>query len=309
MIRKIKVFLEMIKFEHSIFALPFAYLGFFLALAQTQVPGTSTSTGARHLFDLFEDNPQVWHQFIWVTIAMVAMRTAAMCFNRLLDHQIDAENPRTQNRALPKGLLTRRFTWIAAFLGVYVFMAAAGQLNDLCFTLAPIPIALALVYPLTKRWTWFAHWVLGLTLGIAPYGAWLAVKTEWNWIPGLLTIAVTSWVGGFDIFYALQDEAFDRKAGLHSLPARWGAASAIVVAKLSQGVTVAALIGAGILAGLGVFYWIGVALVSALIYHEHRLVDRFGLQKINEAFFNANAWVSVIIFAAVFLDLTLKIRS
>jgi len=300
MIKKVGIFLEMIKFEHSIFALPFAYLGFFLAL-ETQVPGTSM--GARHLFGAIGDSPQIWAKFIWVTIAMVSMRTAAMCFNRLLDQRIDAENPRTQNRALPRQLITRRFTWIAAVIGVFIFVKAAENLNELCLALAPIPIALSLIYPLVKRFSWLSHWILGLTLGIAPYGAWLAVKSEWSWIPGLLTIAVLSWVSGFDVFYALQDEDFDRRNGLFSLPASFGQARAIFVAKCLQGLTILALILTGFLSSRRLFYWIGIVLVSAFIYREHRLVDKFGLQKINEAFFSMNAWVSVVIFLATFLDL------
>lgn len=271
----------MIKFEHSVFALPFAYLGLFLA-----------SNGLPEL-----------HIFIWVTVAMVALRTSAMCFNRLLDHAIDAENPRTQNRALPRQLITRRFTWVMAVVGVFIFIKAAENLNPLCLTLAPVPIALSLIYPLVKRVSWLSHWVLGLTLGIAPYGGWLAAQPEWNWIPGLLTIAVLSWVSGFDIFYALQDADFDRQKGLFSLPASFGDKRAIFVAKCLQGLTILALILVGVLASRHLFYWIGLILVAGFIYREHRLIDKFGLSKINEAFFNMNAWVSVVIFLATFLDL------
>lgn len=271
----------MIKFEHSIFALPFAYLGLFLA-----------SNGL-----------PTFHNFFWVTIAMVSLRTSAMCFNRLLDHEIDSENPRTQNRALPRQLLTRRFTWLMAVIGIFIFVQSAEQLNELCLALTPVPIALSLIYPLVKRFSWASHWVLGLTLGIAPYGGWLAARPEWSWIPGLLAIAVLSWVSGFDIFYALQDADFDRKKGLFSLPASFGEPRAIFVAKCLQGLTILALILAGFLSSRHLFYWAGIGLVSAFIYREHRLIDKFGLAKINEAFFNMNAWVSVVIFLAAWIDL------
>ncbi len=287
--KKIAVFLEMIKFEHSIFALPFAYLGFVLAINPEKV--TVTKIGDSHLF-----------AFLWVTLAMVSLRTAAMTLNRLIDHKIDQENPRTKSRALPAKLLTRRFTWIVAVSGLCVFIYSAYQLNPLCFYLSPIPIALGWIYPYLKRWTWFSHFVLGLTLGLAPYGGWLAVRPELNLLPALLTIGVTSWVFGFDVFYALQDAEFDRKKGLHSLPVRVGADRAIFIAKICQGFTIAAFVLLGLLASLGIFYWIGIVFAAGFIYHEHRLVSRFGLSKINQAFFNMNAWVSVVLFAAVFAD-------
>ncbi len=284
-LNKTKTFLEMIKFEHSIFALPFAYLGMFLAA---------------------EGFPS-FRIFFWVTIAMVSLRTAAMGLNRLVDHSIDGKNPRTRNRALPKKLLTREFTWAAVMISLFIFFLSAFQLNPLCFRLSPIPVLLAWAYPYFKRWTWLSHWGLGLVLGIAPYGGWLAVNPEWSWIPGWLTIAVATWVGGFDIFYALQDMDFDRSKGLKSLPVRFEMKRAITIAKLSQGVTVFSLIMVGFLFPLGLFYWIGILAVSALIYREHQLVTQFGLEKINEAFFNMNAWVSVIIFIATFCDLVFSI--
>ncbi len=281
MFKKIKVFLEMIKFEHSIFALPFAYLGLFLA--SDGLPNTRT--------------------FWWVTLAMVSMRTAAMCLNRLIDQRIDEENPRTQNRALPKGLLTRQFVRVAAVISIALFVFSAGKLNDLCLALSPIPISLAFLYPFTKRWTALSHLVLGFTLGIAPTGAWIAVRSQIEMIPLLLTLAVTSWVAGFDIFYSLQDVKFDREKRLHSVPVLIGEEKAVLIAKLAHGMTVGALIVAGAAAGLGVFYWVGILLVAGFIVREHWLIRKFGLAKIDEAFFNMNAWVSVVVFIAVFLDL------
>ena len=294
--KKLKIFLEMIKFEHCIFALPFAYLGFVLAAYREKV--TVTKTGDSHLFLIF----------LWVTLAMVSLRTAAMALNRLVDEPIDAENPRTQTRALPAGLLTRQFTWLAALASIGIFIFAASRLNPLCFALTPIPIFLIWIYPYLKRWTWLSHWVLGLVLGLAPYGGWLAVRPEWSWIPGILTVAVTSWVGGFDVFYSLQDAEFDKMKGLKSLPARFGTSRAVFIAKSSQGLTVLAFVALGLLFPLGLFYWIGVGAASCLIVREHKLVSDFGLSKINEAFFNMNAWVSVIIFFATLLDLVVARR-
>ena len=279
--KKIKIFLEMIKFEHSIFALPFAYLGLFLA--SNGLPKFST--------------------FVWVSIAMVSVRTLAMTLNRLIDQSLDAENPRTKSRALPAGVLSRRFAWFVALCSILVFLFSTRRLNSLCFALSPIPLALVWIYPYLKRWTWVSHWFLGFILGIAPYGGWLAVRLEFSWIPAMLMIAVTTWVGGFDVFYSLQDAEFDKINGLHSLPAKFGMEQAILIGKLSQGITILALVILGFLFPLGVFYWIGISALSVFIYREHRLVTNFGFSKINEAFFNMNAWVSVVIFAATFLDL------
>jgi 4-hydroxybenzoate polyprenyltransferase len=298
---KLLIFLEMIKFEHSIFALPFAYLGLFLGFAEKATVTSTTFVGARHASPLLSSFS--WPIFLWVTVAMVSLRTAAMALNRLIDQAIDAQNPRTQARALPAGLLSRPFTWFVTALCLAIFVFSAARLNPMCLMLSPIPIALSVIYPYLKRFTWLSHWVLGLTLGIAPYGGWLAVQPEWSWIPGILTIAVTCWVSGFDVFYALQDVAFDRTRGLHSLPSRFGVAPAVLTAKLSQGITIAAFVVLGLAARFGLFYWIGVIAASGLIWREHRMVSAADLSKLNVAFFNMNAWVSVVIFAGTFLDL------
>lgn len=286
--RKIKIFLEMIKFEHSIFALPFAYLG--LLLAHTV---TVTEKGNSH----------IGSTFFWVTICMVSLRTAGMAINRLLDQSIDAQNPRTRQRALPAGLLTRQFTWIISVISLVIFVLSAAKLNPLCLALSPIPIILVWIYPLMKRYTWASHWVLGITLGLAPYGGWLAARPEWSWVPGILSIAVTAWVAGFDVFYSLQDLEFDRRVGLKSLSSRFGAGKAIFIAKFSQGLTVLAFILLGMIVPLGIFYWISVFVVSLLIYREHQLVNQHDLSRLNEAFFNMNAWVSVVIFAGALIDI------
>lgn len=280
--RKIKIFLEMIKFEHSVFALPFAYVGMWTAAGG--FPGVRI--------------------FLWVTAAMICLRTCAMSLNRLIDQNIDGLNPRTQNRAMPAGLLERRFVWAVSILTAVLFVFSASRLNALCFYLSPIPLILVMIYPYLKRWVWFSHWVLGLILGIAPYGGWLAVRPEWSLVPLSLTIAVMCWVGGFDVLYSLQDVEFDRTQELKSLVVKEGERKAVFWAKTSQGLSLIALVLFGIKLQLGFFYWIGLILAGFLIYREHALVARHGLLKIDEAFFNMNAWVSVIIFLGTFLHFT-----
>jgi len=185
--QKTAVFLEMIKFEHSIFALPFAYLG--LVLGEGGWPR--------------------WNLFLWVTVAMVSFRTMAMALNRIIDIEIDRDNPRTESRALPKGRLNIPFVWLASLVSFVIFEFSAYRLGPLCLALSPIPVALAWLYPWTKRFTWFSHLILGIILGIAPYGAWLASRDAFSWVPGFLFLGVATWVAGFDIIYALQDQDFD----------------------------------------------------------------------------------------------------
>jgi len=274
----------MIKFEHSIFALPFAYLGLFFA-AEGLPP---------------------WRTFLWVTMAMVSIRTGAMALNRLIDHSIDAENPRTKSRALPAGLLTRPFTWTITLLAIAFFLFSTYQLNALCFYLSPIPILTVWIYPYAKKWTWLSHWILGLTLAMAPYGGWLAVRPEWCLEPAFLSLAVFTWVAGFDIFYSLQDQSFDQAKQLQSVPACFGTERAVQIAQVSHFLTLVAFLGFGLIQHLGAFYWIGFAVVSLLIYREHQLISKFGLAKINEAFFNMNASVSLVIFIASFIELLMS---
>lgn len=278
---KIKVFLHLIKFEHSIFALPFAYLGLFLA----------------------EGGFPRLRIFLWVTVAMVTVRAGGMCLNRLIDQALDELNPRTQARAHSLRLLTRPRIWLIAIASLGIFVLSAAQLNPLSFALSPIPILLVWIYPYLKKITWLSHFVLGIILGIAPYAGWLASRAEWSWVAALLTLAVAAWVSGFDMIYALQDVAFDRAHQLKSFPVRFGVARTLLTVRLLHGLTILTLGVFGFLLGLGFWYWAGWLAVVVLIVREHRLIACFGLEKINEAFFNMNAWVSVVIFAAVLLDL------
>ena len=280
---KLGLFLEMIKFEHSIFALPFAYLGLFFA--EKRIPG--------------------FFLFFWVTIAMVSFRTLAMALNRLLDRSIDAKNPRTLGRALPQKKIRPGFVWLAAAVSLLIFEGSAYKLGSLCFRLSLIPVVLAWIYPLTKRFTWLSHFVLGLILGIAPYGAWIASRQEFGWAPAFLTAGVTCWVAGFDMIYALQDIDFDIKHGLFSFPARFGIAVTLKLTRLLHAMSVFCWFVAGLCAGMGLCYWVGLAVVVGFLIRENQLVRSFGVAKINEAFFLMNAVVSLALFLATVLDVIL----
>ncbi|MBI4357894.1 MAG: UbiA family prenyltransferase [Candidatus Omnitrophica bacterium] len=280
--KKVKAFLELIKFEHSVFALPFAYLGLFIA----------------------EGGWPRLRIFFWVTVAMVAIRTSGMCLNRLIDQPMDEKNPRTQGRIELIGFLKRPRIWLITVTSIFLFLFSCSQLNSLCLVLSPVPIVLIWVYPYLKKITWCSHFILGIILGVAPYAGWLASRPEWSWIPGLLTLSVASWVSGFDMIYALQDLEFDRANQLKSFPVKFGIERTIVMVRVLHGLTVVSLGLFGLLLGMGVWYWLGWVLVVALITREHGLIGRFGLAKIDEAFFNMNAWVSVVIFVAVILELT-----
>lgn len=277
----LQILFKEIKFEHSIFALPFAYLGLFLA-----------EGGWPRLSLLF-----------WVTVAMVSFRTFAMAVNRLIDREIDAKNPRTQSRALPQNRLSSRFALGAALISLLIFLGSAWTLGPFCLFLSPIPIFLAGLYPYLKRFTWLSHGVLGIILGISPYGAWLASRAEFSWIPGFLLLGVASWVTGFDILYSLQDFEFDRQWGLRSVPVRFGKQQALWMAGAFHAVALLSWMGAGALAGLGWIYGWGLILVTVFLFREHWLVHRFGLSQLEQAFFTMNAGISIALFLAAFLDL------
>lgn len=282
MLSKVRVFFEMIKFEHSIFALPFAYLGLFLAA---------------------EGKPSA-AVFGWVTGAMVSFRTSAMALNRLIDQEIDARNPRTQNRALPAGALRRMFVWFITAISLGLFALCSYQLNPLCLSLAWIPVLLSILYPFCKRFTWLSHLLLGGILGIAPYGAWLAAGREFSWIPAFLTIGVMAWVAGFDIIYALQDRDFDVKAGLYSFPACFGEKASFIATLALHGAALAAWGYSGILAGLGTLYFVGLGFAAMILVRENWLVRTFGLKRLEQAFFTLNAVVSISLFVFLVADLT-----
>jgi 4-hydroxybenzoate polyprenyltransferase len=269
----------MIKFEHSIFALPFALTGAMLAYRE----------------DGFQTGGLGWKLF-WIIIAMVGARSAAMTFNRLLDHQIDARNPRTKARQLPAGTLSRGFAWGFFALASLVFFAAAWALNPLCLQLAPLALGVVCFYSFTKRFTSFAHIVLGFALGIAPPAAWIAMRGSLDWRMLWLTAAVTCWTAGFDVIYACQDYDFDRREGLFSLPRRFGIGGALWIARflhVGMLISIAALIQSF---GLGWLAWAGAAAVAGMLVYEHSLVKADDLSRVDAAFFTVNGYVSVLFF-------------
>jgi 4-hydroxybenzoate polyprenyltransferase len=282
--RNLRITLEMIKWEHSIFALPFALCGAMLAAG-----------GLPAL-----------RQLAWIVVAMVSARSAAMAFNRLADASIDAANPRTATRALPVGQLTPSFvtTFVLASCGVFVL--AASQLNRLTLMLSPVALAIILLYSYTKRFTRWSHLFLGFALGIAPAAAWIAVRGSLDPRILLLTAAVTFWVGGFDVIYACQDHDYDRSHGLHSLPRYFGVRNALVIARLFHIVMIGLLVAVIVTFGLGKLAFVGLFFVTALLLYEHMLVRHDDLSKLNAAFFTMNGVISVVFFAFVAGDLLLR---
>jgi 4-hydroxybenzoate polyprenyltransferase len=275
-VQNIRTALDMIKIEHTLFALPFALLGG--ALAARGVP-----TG--------------W-QLLWITLAMVGARSAAMAFNRIADRHFDAANPRTRARAIPAGALSLTFVWGFTLASAALFLLAAAMLNRLALLLAPVALASVLLYSYTKRFTSLSHLVLGWCLSIAPTGAWIAVRGAIDSpVPLLLSLVVLLWTAGFDVLYACQDYDFDRRAGLHSIPARVGVARALLVSRLLHAGAFAALVGLYFVTGLGPLALAGVILTGALLVYQHSLVRADDLTRLGAAFFTTNAFVSVILLA------------
>jgi 4-hydroxybenzoate polyprenyltransferase len=283
-LHNLRVTLEMIKWEHSIFALPFALCGAMLAAGGF---------------------PRV-HQLLWIIVAMIAARSAAMAFNRWADAALDAANPRTSTRALPAGQLTPGFVATFVIASSAVFVIAAGQLNRLSLMLSPVALAVLLLYSYTKRVTRWSHLVLGFALGIAPSAAWIAVRGSLDPRILLLTAAVTFWVAGFDVLYACQDFDFDRQAGLHSIPRYVGIRAALWIARAFHLVMVGLLVAVLIVFGLGNLAVLGVVAVVLLLLYEHSLVRADDLSKLNAAFFTMNGVISVLFFVSVAGDLLLR---
>lgn len=274
MAKRLFLILDAIKFEHSIFALPFAYIG--MVLAARGFPS--------------------WDKIIWITLAMVGARTLAMATNRLADAHYDALNPRTSGRAIPRGILSKWDMVILAIPGLAVMFFAAWQLNPLCLQLAPLAAMVLVGYSWTKRFTWLSHAVLGLADGCAPAGGWIAVTGTVDLPAVLLGLAVLFWVGGFDLIYACQDVEFDRRYRLHSFPARFGIAAALAASSVTHALTLLLLALTGLVLGLGWIYWIGLAVSGVLLAYEHHLVKPDDLSKLGVSFFNVNGYVAVIVF-------------
>jgi 4-hydroxybenzoate polyprenyltransferase len=286
---RLRVTLEMIKIEHTLFALPFAFLG--ATLAAREVASQPASFWVSKL--------------VWITLAMVGARSAAMTFNRIADRRIDAANPRTATRALPAGLLDVRFAWAFTAAAALLFLLAASQLNRLALALSPVALGSVFLYSYTKRFTAASHLVLGWCLGIAPAGAWIAIKGELNWLPVLLSLAVMLWTAGFDVLYACQDAEFDRRSGLHSVPQRFGVGRALWIARAIHALMFAALVAFFLLAHLGWLGLLGVTLTGALLVYQHSIVKSGDLSRLNAAFFTTNAFVSVILFVTIAGDVFL----
>ena len=269
--------LDAIKFEHTVFALPFAYIA--MVLAAGGWPGGWTVG--------------------WATAAMVGARTCAMATNRVVDRVIDARNPRTAERHLPTGTLRVGELRLLAAAGAALMLVAAAMLNPLCLALAPLALVFLVGYSYTKRFTWTSHWILGFTDGMAAAGGWIAVRAAFDAPAFILWFALTVWIAGFDLIYACQDVAVDRAQGLYSVPARFGVAAALAVARLNHALTAVALAVLGWSTGLGLLYWAGWAAVVALLSYEHSLVSPRDLSRLDVAFFNVNGYIALIVLASV----------
>ena len=282
----LRVYLEMIKFEHSIFALPFAMIGMMwgsLSVRHTAWPG--------------------WWDFAWIVVAMVSCRSAAMAYNRIADRDIDSQNPRTKSRALPAGLLRLSQATFFFFVSCAVFFLAAGMLNRLTLELSPLALGVTLFYSVTKRFTPLCHFILGLSLGIAPSAAWIGSTGRLDWAIVPVTFAVLCWTAGFDIIYALQDVAFDKEHHLRSLPETIGVPRALLVSRICHLLAVALLVLAGRMVGAGPIFYGGVVFAAGLLAYEQSLVKPTDLSKVNLAFFTLNGFVSMAVFVFALIDL------
>jgi 4-hydroxybenzoate polyprenyltransferase len=273
-------FARLVKFEHTVFALPFAYVGALLSV----------------------DAIPSGHDLLWITLAMVGARSLAMALNRLIDAGVDARNPRTAGRELPSGALSVRAVVLFCAASLAVFLVAVWQLDPVVRYLWPIPVAAFVVYPYLKRFTWLCHFWLGATGGLAPVGAWVAVTGELPWQAWGLGLAVTTWMAGFDFFYSLFDVEVDRAQGLHSWAVRFGERGVFAGARVLHALSVACLVAVGLGLPVGFWYWAGVVAVGALLVYEHRLVRPGDLRRLDAAFFTMNGVISVTLFAFVLLD-------
>jgi len=284
---KIVLYLRMIKFPHSVFALPFAFTGAIIA-----------AEGIPPLGKIF-----------WITLAMVGARSGAMGLNRIIDRKIDQANPRTSNREIPRGLIMVSEAVLFSMLSFAVFVFAAYMLNPLCLKLSPIAIAVLFIYSYTKRFTWTTHFILGLALSAAPIGAWIAVKGTFDLKILPIAVAIIFWLAGFDTFYALQDIEFDKSYGLYSIPRRFGVKRALALARIFHLITFSLLLFSGVLFKLGIFYWLGMMVVAGMFIYEHSLVKEKDLSKLDIAFFNMNGYISITVFVFTFLDYILRQRT
>lgn len=278
MIRKIAIILEMIKFEHTIFVLPFAYLGSLLGSIEVY----------HHL--------PTWSQIGWITLAMVGARSAAMALNRLIDRQIDAKNPRTRGRAIPEGKIGIPMVWVFTIFSLFLLFISTTQLNSLVVKLCPIAVFFLLIYSYTKRFTWACHFFLGVATALGPIGGWLATTGSFNAKAFLLFGIVACWISGFDIIYACQDVEFDRKEKLHSIPARFGVGPALLISSFLHVGTAAGLILLFFLSHLNVWFGIGIVFGILILLYEHMIISKDDLSRLDTAFFTMNGMISILLF-------------
>lgn len=296
---RIRAFLRMVAFEHSIFALPFAYLATIVAMSR----GSGAARPAAHALENLD-----WATLSLVTVAMVGGRTFAMAANRIIDRHIDAQNPRTAARELVTGEVSLTTAWSGALVALAVFAGSVALLNPLCLALTPLAVIPLVVYPYGKRFTDFPHAILGLAQMVGPIGGWLAVTGTFRgsaaaWVLGA---AVGLWIGGFDLIYACQDAVTDRKIGVRSVPARYGVAAALVASGLVHFVTFALFVWFGVLVGLGLPWWIGLAVTAVAFCYEHVIVTPSDLSRVNRAFFTVNGFVGIVLFGFALVDLAIR---
>ncbi len=278
---KLKHFLNMIDFGHTLFGLPFAYLGAFLAAGG--IPAIE--------------------QLLWITLAMVGARTAALCLNRIIDRHYDRANPRTSDWVLASGKLSVKWIWVFVFICLGLLIYSAAKLNELCLWLSPLAVIILWGYSYTKRFTWWCHLILGIAIGIGPVGAWIAITGTFNWQPLLLAAAVACWIAGFDTMYACQDIEFDRQHGLYSIPARFGEEGALIFSSVFHIFTIIFLILTGLVLHLGFIYYSGVLFAGVVLLYEHIIVKPGDLSQVNFASFKINHYVGLIIFVTTLIDI------
>jgi 4-hydroxybenzoate polyprenyltransferase len=280
---KICILLELVKFEHTIFALPFAYLGAVLAY--------------QGIFPI--------HYWLWITLAMIGARTAGMCLNRLIDKNIDAKNPRTAGRALPQGIISVPQVIILTICSFVLLFVAACNLNLLCVVLSPVVVAMLIGYSYLKRFTWLTHFGIGAVLACAPVGGWIAIQQNITLVPIILGLSVLFWTAGFDIIYATQDVEFDRKYNIYSIPRIFGIKNALSISRILHLTTIIGLCIIGIIENLHMLYWIGVIATGVLLIYEHSIISPEDLSRVNQAFFTINGIVSIVLFVTTVADLEL----
>ncbi|GAA2448706.1 menaquinone biosynthesis prenyltransferase MqnP [Streptomyces lavendulocolor] len=284
---KVKSFLRLVLIEHSVFALPFAYIASLTAMYQ-------------------DDRTVHWLELLLVTVAMVGLRTFAMACNRIIDREIDARNPRTAGRELVTGAVSVRTAWTGALVALVAFLGAAALLNPLCLVLAPVAVVPMVVYPYGKRFTDFPHAILGLAQAMGPVGAWIAVTGAWSWDAVVLGLAVGVWIGGFDLIFACQDVQADRAHGVKSVPARFGVPAALHGARACHVVTTALLVWYAVATDAGGFFWAGLVVVAAAFVYEHTIVRPHDLSRLNRAFFTTNGFIGVALFVCALTDLVVR---